>query len=187
MEFGKSISQIRAGAKLTQAKFAELFGVSAQAVQKWENGTAVPDIEKIVRIAKHFDLSLDALVMGNDNRIVEEQNKREFLKPQYQNLHDWEFYAQRLGDEYEQSTDEGLDIEEYKDVFLSVSRLHKSEIKKKLGDVLFDVIISARQKALETASLAAALAVSKEGAAPSIPTHDELSAAKNTLFPISKR
>ena len=79
MEFAKSVSQIRNEAKLTQAQFAELFDVSQQAVQKWESGVSVPDVEKIVKIAKHFDLSLDALMMGNDNRVVEEMKNTNII------------------------------------------------------------------------------------------------------------
>lgn len=146
MSFSKSIYQIRTQSNLTQAQFAELFDVSQQAVQKWEGGTTMPDVDKVIKIAKYFDVSLDALLMGNDNRIVEEMNKSEILKPQYQNIHDWEFYSSNLTVEFEQSREEGLDIEAYKDIFYSVSRLPKGEVKKRLGDVLFDVVASAKIK-----------------------------------------
>ena len=146
MEIGQSIYKIRNNAKLTQDQFAEIFEVSQQAVQKWESGSAVPDIEKIVKIAKYFDVSLDSLVMGNDNRLVEDMNKSEILKPQYKNIHDWEFYSSNLKTEYQQSIEEGLDIDAYKEVFYSVSMLPKGEIKKRFGDVLFDVVLSAKTK-----------------------------------------
>ena len=144
MEIGQSIYKIRNNAKLTQEQFAEIFEVSQQAVQKWESGSAVPDIEKIVKIAKYFDVSLDSLVMGNDNRLVEDMNKLEILKPQYKNIHDCEFYSSNLQTEYQQSIEEGLDIEAYKEVFYSVSMLPKGEIKKRFGDVLFDIVASAK-------------------------------------------
>ena len=144
MNFGKSIIKIRNQAKLTQAQFAELFGVSQQSVQKWESGSATPDIEKIVMISKRFGVSLDSLVMGNDNRAVEEMNKAGTFKPQYQNMHDWEFYPSNLPTEYEQSMEEGLDIGAYRDIFYSVNCLPNGEIKKKLGDVLFEVVANAK-------------------------------------------
>ena len=146
MEIGRSIYKIRNNAKLTQEQFAEIFEVSQQAVQKWESGSAVPDIEKIVKIAKYFDVSLDSLVMGNDHRLVEDMNKSEILKPQYKNLHDWEFYSSNLKTEYKQSIEEGLDIDAYKEVFYSVSMLPKGEIKKRFGDILFDIVASAKIK-----------------------------------------
>lgn len=146
MEIGYIINKLRNEAKLTQAQFAEILSVSQQSVQKWESGVSVPDLEKIILISKYFDVSLDALILGNDNRIVEEMNKMRAIKPQYQNMHDWEFYSSNLQTEYQQSIEEGLDIERYSDVFSSVSRLPKNELKKKMGDVLFEVITSAKQK-----------------------------------------
>ena len=146
MRIGHMISMLRNEAKLTQSQFSEIVGVSQQSVQKWESGASMPDIEKIILISKYFDISLDALIMGNDNRVVEEMHKTKTIKPQYQNIHDWEFYSSNLSIEYQQSTEEGLDIERYQDVFSSVSRLPKSEFKKNLGDVLFEIVISAKQK-----------------------------------------
>ena len=145
MLIGTAIYKIRTEAKLTQAQFSAIFGVSQQSVQKWESGLVTPDLEKIVMISKYFDVSLDALILGNDNRVVEEMKKTKLIKPRYQNLHDWEFYSSNLMIEYQQSVEEGLDIQNYKDVFAAVSRLPKGEIKKKLGDVLFDVVSSAEQ------------------------------------------
>lgn len=39
-----------------------------------------------------------------------------------------------------------MDIEKYKDLFLAVSKLPKDEIKKKLGDVLFEIVNNAGTK-----------------------------------------
>ena len=146
MTLGKTIHRIRTEAKLTQERFAEIFGVSQQSVQKWERDVTTPDLEKIVMISKYFDISLDALVVGNDNRVVDEMKKTKVIKPHYKNIHDWEFYSSNLLLEYQESYDEGLDIEIYKDVFSSVSRLPKGEIKKKLGDALFEAVTSAPQR-----------------------------------------
>ena len=146
MFLGEKIRKIRTEAKLTQVQLSEILGVSQQSVQKWESGQTNPDLEKIIMISKYFDVSLDALVLGNDNRIVEEMKQTRLVKPQYQNIHDWEFYSSNLQTEYEQSMEEGLDIEKYKDVFFSVARLPKGEIKKKFGDVLFEIVASADRR-----------------------------------------
>ena len=146
MTLGKRINRIRVESGMTQAEFSEIFGVSQQSVQKWESDVATPDLEKIIMISKQFDISLDSLILGNDNRIVEEMKGSSSIKPQYQNLHDWEFYSSNLITEYQQSVEEGLDIESFKDIFYSVSRLPKGEIKKKLGDVLFEVVSTADQR-----------------------------------------
>ncbi len=146
MTIGKAIHKLRKDANLSQEQFAALFGISQQSVQKWENGDSVPELNKIIKISKHFGVSLDALILGNDNRIVEEMKGTNQIKPQYANIHDWEFYSSNLMTEYQQSIEEGLDIETYKDVFSAVARLPKDEHKKKIGDTLFEIIINAKQK-----------------------------------------
>ena len=146
MTIGKAVNKLRTESKLSQEQFAVLFGVSQQSVQKWENGDSVPELGKIIKISKYFGVSLDALILGNDNRIVEEMKGTNQIKPQYANIHDWEFYSSNLLTEYQQSIEEGLDIETYKDVFLAVSKLPKDDKKKKFGDILFDIITSANQK-----------------------------------------
>ncbi len=146
MTISKAINKLRTDARLSQEQFAALFGVSQQAVQKWENGDAVPELVKIIKISKHFGVSLDALIMGNDNRIVEEMTATTQIKPQYSYIPDSEFYSSNLMTEYRQSMEEGLDIEAYRDVFSSVSRIPKAESKKKFGDVLFEIVINAKPK-----------------------------------------
>ena len=146
MFIGEKINKIRTEAKLTQRQFSEILGVAQQSVHKWESGQANPDIEKIIMISKYFDVSLDALLLGNDNRVVEEMRHTQSIKPQYENIHNWEFYSSNLLTEYRQSFEEGLDIERYKDVFSSASMLPAGEIKKKLGDVLFEVVASADRR-----------------------------------------
>lgn len=66
------------------------------------------------------------------------------LKPNYSNIDDYEFYGSNLLTEYQQSVDEGLDVTEYKEVFDSVAKLPKNEIKKILADALFEVVKSAK-------------------------------------------
>ena len=145
MTLGKAINNLRSDANLSQEQFASLFDVSQQSVQKWEYEESVPSLDKIVQISKYFGVSLDALILGNDNRIVEEMKNTKLIKPQYENLHEWEYYSSNLITEYEQSIEEGLDIEKYKDVFFSVAKLPINEIQKKLGDVLFEIVMNAKQ------------------------------------------
>ena len=145
MTIGKSINKLRTNTNMSQEQFADLFSVSQQSVQKWETDAATPELSKLVSIAKYFGVSLDALILGNGNRIVEELKSTREIKPQYQNIEDWEFYSSYILNEYRQSIEEGLDIGQYSDVFKAVSQLPKNEIKKKLGDVLFSVISGAKQ------------------------------------------
>ena len=88
MTLGKSINKLRTNANMSQEQFADLFGVSQQSVQKWETDAATPELSKLVSIAKYFGVSLDALILGNGNRIVEELKSTKEIKPQYQNIED---------------------------------------------------------------------------------------------------
>lgn len=143
MNLGNTIRKLRTESHLSQEQFAEIFGISQQSVQKWEIGDTIPELSKLVRLSKYFGISLDALILENDNRIVDNMKGRNQIKPQYANIHDWEFYSSNLVTEYRQSIEEGLDIQAYKDVFYAVSRLPKGEVQKKFGDVLFEVVTKA--------------------------------------------
>lgn len=146
MVLAKMIYGVRNAARMSQEQFAAMFGVSQQSVQKWESGESVPELAKLVKISKQFGVSLDALILGNDNRMVEEMKQTRCIKPQYENIHDWEFYSSNLLTEYAQACDEGLDISTYKELFSAAAMLPKNEIKDKLGDIIFEIVENAPQK-----------------------------------------
>jgi len=62
MTLSDKLSDLRRMRHLTQEQLAELLGVSRQAVSKWESGTAYPETDKLIRISKLFDCSLDYLL-----------------------------------------------------------------------------------------------------------------------------
>ena len=144
MTICNSIFQLRQKAHLSQEEFAEIFHVSRQSVQKWENGLATPELGKIVDITNYFGVSLDTLILGRDKRAVETLEYDTQLHPQYEKLGKWELYASDLQTEYKQSVEEGLDIAGYKELFNVVSALPNDEVKKKLGDTLFEIIRRAK-------------------------------------------
>lgn len=59
---GKRIVTHRKKLGLTQDKLAEMLGVTAQAVSKWENDQSCPDISTLPRLAEIFGISTDALL-----------------------------------------------------------------------------------------------------------------------------
>lgn len=58
----ENLYTLRKGKKLSQEQVAEAIGVSRQAVAKWENGEAVPDLTNAAALARLFDVTLDELV-----------------------------------------------------------------------------------------------------------------------------
>ena len=65
MNFCKNFAVLRRTHGYTQETIAEKCRVSRQAIAKWEAGTSLPDMYKLVDIAKLFDVSIDDLVCGN--------------------------------------------------------------------------------------------------------------------------
>ncbi len=146
MDFKDRIYKLRKDVGMTQEQFAEAFNVSKQAVQKWERGVSYPEIAKLMEISKRFDISLDTLLMDRDARTMDEVQRKEKIVPNYSALHTYELYDSAVVEEYRQSVDEGLDIEVYKDLFSVVSKLPKGEIKKQLGDVVYQIVSEAKQR-----------------------------------------
>ncbi|MCC3159888.1 LexA family transcriptional regulator [Hymenobacter sp. 15J16-1T3B] len=59
---GNNIRKIRAVKKLSQAAFAELFGLARPSVGAYEEGRSEPKMETLIQIAHHFGLSVDLLL-----------------------------------------------------------------------------------------------------------------------------
>lgn len=62
VKIGKFISDERKAKGYTQKQLSELLGISDKTISKWECGETVPDIEKCDRLAKFYDITIDALL-----------------------------------------------------------------------------------------------------------------------------
>lgn len=63
MGIGTQIQQFRTSNSLTQEQLAEKLEVSRQSVSKWELGTAVPEIDKVIMMSKIFSVSTDQILL----------------------------------------------------------------------------------------------------------------------------
>lgn len=63
MTLGEKLAKLRREQNLTQEQLAELLGVSRQAISKWESNAAYPETEKLIRLAKLYNCSLDYLLL----------------------------------------------------------------------------------------------------------------------------
>ncbi|MCQ2449265.1 MAG: ADP-ribosylglycohydrolase family protein [Clostridia bacterium] len=142
MDISKKLTALRTRNGCSQEKLAEKLNVSRQAIQKWENGSALPNLDHLTRIAKLFGVTLDSFVLDSDLRSLEElaHEKGGKSAPEYDKLHAWEVYSANLDVEWRQSLDEGLDIEKYRDLFEAVRKLPLTPEKERLADVLYDLI-----------------------------------------------
>jgi len=62
MTLSEKIFALRSKAGLSQGDLAEKLEVSRQSVSKWETGQSVPDLDKIIKLADLFGVSVDELV-----------------------------------------------------------------------------------------------------------------------------
>lgn len=72
MNIGKKIKELRKLKGVTQEQLAESLGVSFQAVSKWENEIALPDITLVTVLANYFAVSIDELFDFSLSKIEEE-------------------------------------------------------------------------------------------------------------------
>ena len=61
MSLGKNIYKLRTSKNLSQGDLAELLDVSRQSISKWETDSAIPDLDKLIKICDVFELTLDEL------------------------------------------------------------------------------------------------------------------------------
>lgn len=92
MTFGEKISKPRKEYNYTQEQFADMLGVSRQSVSKWESDIAYPETDKLIKMGKLFDCSMDYLLKENiiekngavangfTEKIMTDKNKIRFKK-----------------------------------------------------------------------------------------------------------
>ena len=71
MSFHSKMIKLRKIKGLTQENFAVEIGVSRQSVYKWESGQSYPDVEKLLKIARTFGVTVDDML--NDEMDVDRQ------------------------------------------------------------------------------------------------------------------
>ena len=62
MTLGEKILELRTGRGMSQEDLAAALEVSRQSVSKWETDQSVPDLDKIIRLADLFGVTVDQLV-----------------------------------------------------------------------------------------------------------------------------
>ena len=68
--FGQRLSRIRKEKGFTQNEIADKVGVTSQAVSKWENDLASPDIDILLKLSEIFDISVDELLGKETKKTV---------------------------------------------------------------------------------------------------------------------
>ena len=95
MQIGEVIRKYRKSKNMTQEEMACRLGISAPAVNKWENGNSLPDITLLAPIARLLGITLDELLSFREEltneeirNLVKEADDR-FKTESYEEVHSW--------------------------------------------------------------------------------------------------
>lgn len=66
MTLGQRLAFYRKKQALTQGQLGEQLNISAQAISKWENDQAEPDVTTLIQLSKILNVSLDELMTGEE-------------------------------------------------------------------------------------------------------------------------
>ena len=72
MKFCDKLAKQRKNNNFSQEQFADKMNVSRQAVSKWESGSSIPDMEKIIQMCKILNCNLDDLL---DDGVIDSKQK----------------------------------------------------------------------------------------------------------------
>lgn len=92
MTTGEKLAMYRKQNNYTQEQLAELLGVSRQAISKWESNTAYPETEKLIKLSKLYECSLDYLLKEEQDLSDEKPHTTE---PQQYNFNLRNLYFER--------------------------------------------------------------------------------------------
>ena len=78
------LAELRKEKGITQSELADYLGMSFQAISKWENGTTMPDITYLPKLAEYFNVSVDE-ILG-----LKPLNNREYIPSGTDNSEHWD-------------------------------------------------------------------------------------------------
>ena len=98
MNISDKIQILRHDKEWSQDELAEKLNVSRQSVSKWESGKALPDSEKVLAMAKLFDVSTDFLLKDEQEPVFvdDEQEKQPVRRRRTPKRKSISFRAKRL-------------------------------------------------------------------------------------------
>ena len=83
MTLGQNIARLRAQKNLSQGDLADALEVSRQSVSKWETDASIPELDKLLRLAELFGVTVDYLLSSHDGWEPPKEEKPEEEAPKY--------------------------------------------------------------------------------------------------------
>ncbi|WP_341478943.1 helix-turn-helix transcriptional regulator [Clostridium perfringens] len=78
--FNNKLKELRKEKNISQEQLAKELNISRQAISKWESGKAYPDIDNLILLRKIFGVSLDELIMEEEEKVEENNSKQELIE-----------------------------------------------------------------------------------------------------------
>ena len=102
MTIGNKIKQLRQKAGLTQEQLANLIGISAQAISKWETGTTMPDITLLPVLSTEFGVTIDELFDLSTEQKLQRIERRIDLEESFspETFNEYEEFLKNMEREY---------------------------------------------------------------------------------------
>ncbi len=73
----QNLTDLRKSRNLKQAELSEAIGYSDKTISRWENGTSVPDISTLVKLADFYHISIEDLIHENAAARAGEEEEKE--------------------------------------------------------------------------------------------------------------
>lgn len=94
---GKFLKEMRQQEGITQEEFAEFLGVSNRSVSRWENGVNLPELDLLIEISKHFNVSMEELLDGErKSESMDKKTEGTLLKVADYNNEEKKIFSKRL-------------------------------------------------------------------------------------------
>lgn len=122
---GERLTELRIKNNMTQEEFAEYMCVTRQSVSKWETDKTYPDVEKLIKIAELYNVTLDYLVRGQE--VIEETVQTKSQE---------EIKSDELND-----NESSLKLTEDEEIIKEQSKLKKSETNKISLKICFGIAV----------------------------------------------
>lgn len=92
MKTSEKIYDLRKCSGMSQEEMADDLGVSRQTISKWENGSAMPELEKVIQLSRLFHVSTDYILLEevtirNYDEIIDQIRKEVAQSMQERNEH----------------------------------------------------------------------------------------------------
>ena len=95
MTFGEKIYKLRKENGLSQEDLADKLKVSRQSISKWETDCGYPETEKIIKLAKIFNVTIDYLLVEDNTLISENKETKDGLYVNREKIEEFLLYENK--------------------------------------------------------------------------------------------